>query len=529
MKKQLHPDEIMIICDKYNIAYTSQISLLLGWLYNEKYLIDSYRDCIDKVTKLESRKLKNWSDHELGITLKKLISENNALSDESIRFYSLLFFGVNNSIQLTGTINRNPNETIQLKLSNDQIMAESSLTLSFESITHQDAQLIEGEFKKLLENKNMDFDFVKYFIYQAFLISCLENSKNLNIFYKHVIDFTELFNVKFNSENDSLDKELGNFILKIYNEYSLFPYDCVNSISQHIYVPFYSREEDKFGNEEFPNCVELTLYSLCNMLLWNPETRMYRDPPIGSKVNRMFSGNKIKKNPDYITSNEWSRIIQDIENSELVDFDTNIIETFHTSYKKLYYKKSNINGFKNPVKNEIKSGLFNMLNFFIEIMGIDKSIKEKYMNVFDSEDSTIVDKTKLSNLLIEIFEIFIPKGSIDSDKIKYERLGFFRNISRFDIFGTFLFPVKLKSVNLEFDLILYIYDSHTEMHLRNYKNYNNKASIDELIQYFDIFKDSKNEKEVVCHFIKSFVNLNYQITMNRKLKKLKKFPLFFDG
>lgn len=167
--------------------------------------------------------------------------------------------------------------------------------------------------------------------------------------------------------------------------------------------------EFSFINEEsFSDCSDILLLNICNALLFDP-----KNPTHHFNVSNLNQDSKLaefyKKYPKIFTvtseiREDWSRVVQCLSDFKTID---------HSEYKThlIVYKREN-------QRNEIKSGIINMMNVLIKIFQIDhKTFWNKK-----------ITKETIGDLLAKLFKILKAKiGVKNGFKINFDSDAFSEN------------------------------------------------------------------------------------------------------
>ncbi|KAM0679520.1 hypothetical protein GINT2_002364 [Glugoides intestinalis] len=204
-----------------------------------------------------------------------------------------------------------------------------------------------------------------------------------------------------------------------------FPYSRFNLPVSNISIPSYIRGKD--GKEEqfdennlFADCAEIGIMQLCNCLLFNPKYKICELSHLGNaklepeledfyeKHSNPFASTTLEKR------NDWSKVVQD--RRDLVKPDDN---NFQTHW--IIYNRDN--------RNEIDTGLINMMSVLALIFGIDRKA------IFDGLDEGNILK-RFEKLLqaVAIPGMSVEIDKADSDTVKSSVINS-RSHSRTEFFG----------------------------------------------------------------------------------------------
>ncbi|KAM0680567.1 hypothetical protein GINT2_001255 [Glugoides intestinalis] len=214
----------------------------------------------------------------------------------------------------------------------------------------------------------------------------------------------------------NINIDWANALVKIYLTNNTFPYSRFNLPVSNISIPSYIRGKD--GKEgyfhektRYADCVEVAIMQLCNCLLFNPK---YNSCDLSHLENAALTP-EIKefyeKHPDPYASithekrNDWSKVLED--RPDLIAPDNNIFQT-----NKIIYNNDN--------RNELDTGLINMMSVLVLIFGVDREL------IFDEFN----EENILERLEILLKELAAPgmnvkientdPNELDSSKVYFE-------------------------------------------------------------------------------------------------------------
>jgi hypothetical protein len=261
-----------------------------------------------------------------------------------------------------------------------------------------------------------DSKVIKLLMLHSFIINILDDVNHLKEYLLIILNKITNFEGIPKLEIDALDR-----VLLFRDIYEKFPYSDKNQPPSNTSIPIYDGETKIFiPTQTFSDCADVMLLNLCNCLLYDSKNLCYSTEklPKGSDIelfyqkhNRLFTiTNEIR--------NEWSMVIQGLDNFEPED---------KSPYKldKITYKIA-------QKRNEVKSGIINMMNVLIKIFNINheelwkdfegkNDIESKLKQLFSliSSDST---KISISNCRFEEREVVTSRkeilGSFDIERLQ---------------------------------------------------------------------------------------------------------------
>lgn len=288
----------------------------------------------------------------------------------------------------------------------------------------------------LNENKskvfsNNDTQLIKLMMIHSFIINLLDDKNHLKEYFSFIVE-----NIKNLERIPHLNADVIDHILRIKNHYLGFPYSKINQPPSNSKIPVYDREKKKFLEDvTFSDCADVLLLNLCNCLLYDPVKLCYSTDNLheDSDICKFYQKyNKLYTITDEIR-NDWSKVIQGLD-----DF---------TSEDKSKYKLNKIVYLMKGMRNEVKSGIINMMNILIKICNIDH---ENFWKDFKGIE-------KINEKLLQLFNQISTSGSriwIVNCNFKEERIE-----KRMEIIGSF--DVIFEREN---GIIVVITVEHSERH-----------------------------------------------------------------
>lgn len=288
--------------------------------------------------------------------------------------------------------------------------------------------------------------------------------------------------------------------LRSNKEFMSFPYSNMNRPPSNVLIPIFNRakkeEENPFIEDSlFPDCADVLLLNICNCLLFDTNTGTYCTAtlPEGSEIAKFYT----KHNKLFVISKEirkeWSKVVQGLD-----DFNDEIKKKPYNTHLIVY---------KREMRNEIKSGIINMMNVLIKIFKVDH---KAFWRNFKGKRSIEGKLNQLFNLITPSFE----NRSL-SEKIYLEELFEFDSMGRRDFSGHFNLIFKLPT-ETEVTVNIKHFTSHAEMSFvqSENKNCDNK-------DICALYKSLPNtlpliflKKYIEPSLSKSYVNLDCDILQN---------------
>ncbi|KAM0680310.1 hypothetical protein GINT2_001364 [Glugoides intestinalis] len=230
------------------------------------------------------------------------------------------------------------------------------------------------------------------------------------------------------------DVDWADALVKIYLTNNTFPYSKFNLPVSNISIPSYIRgkdgEEGYFDEKtRYADCADVAIMQLCNCLLFNTKDKICKlshlekaklEPELEDFYkthSNPFASTTLKKRKD------WSKVVQDRRDLTLPD--NNDFQTH-----RIIYNRDN--------RNEIYSGLINMMSVLALIFGIDRN------PIFDGLDEGNILKRfeeLLQGLVAPGMSVEIDKAG--SDTLKSSVINS-RSHSRTEFFGKVLITFSYK-------------------------------------------------------------------------------------
>ncbi|KAM0680654.1 hypothetical protein GINT2_001342 [Glugoides intestinalis] len=230
------------------------------------------------------------------------------------------------------------------------------------------------------------------------------------------------------------DVDWADALVKIYLTNNTFPYSKFNLPVSNISIPSYIRgkdgEEGYFDEKtRYADCADVAIMQLCNCLLFNTKDKICKlshlekaklEPELEDFYkthSNPFASTTLKKRKD------WSKVVQDRRDLTLPD--NNDFQTH-----RIIYNRDN--------RNEIYSGLINMMSVLALIFGIDRK------PIFDGLDEGNILKRfeeLLQGLVAPGMSVEIDKAG--SDTLKSSVINS-RSHSRTEFFGKVLITFSYK-------------------------------------------------------------------------------------
>lgn len=235
-----------------------------------------------------------------------------------------------------------------------------------------------------------------------------------------------------------------------------FPYSTDNKPPSNVNIPIYdrSRKDDKnpfIDNSLFPDCADVLILNICNCLLFDPNTETYSTEtlPEGSDIAKFYSNHR---SPFKITMDirkEWSRVVQGLD-----DFAS---EPSNPPYN------THLIAYKREKRNEIKSGMINMMNVLIKIFHLDHRV---FWSNFRGQHN-------MEKKLKDLFSTINPNFQDRSLEIRLDtqNLSEFKSMDRKDFSGSFKMIFNLPD-NAKITMNITHFHFHAEMNFLSYENRN---------------------------------------------------------
>lgn len=199
---------------------------------------------------------------------------------------------------------------------------------------------------------------LKILLIHSYVINTLEDKEHFKIYV-----FRIRSSIKYKKElipEYSNKKEINEF-KNLYNDYTSlsFPYSDLNQPETNVNLPIFIRiSKIIYEEDQFLDTVGITILHLCNCIFWDSSKKKYDLNHLKldrkSKLRKFY--NKHGKSMYPLTKkirNDWSKVIQDLDNHSFVDDGV--------------YKTYNIEYMKKNCRNMLKSGVLNISSALIKI------------------------------------------------------------------------------------------------------------------------------------------------------------------
>ena len=379
-----------------------------------------------------------------------------------------------------------------------------------------------------------DQKMIKLLVIHAFIIYSLENKEDLKKYLKFILERVEIQDVDIYVSNiDILDG-----VSKLQQKFKSFPYSELNQPPSNSSIPIYDRKTDSFEeNKMFADCADVLLLNICNCLFYDPENCCYSTENLdkNSNLSKFYQKHSRLFTITEDIRREWTKVIQGLENFGIVDGNDCEFKTHLIVYLR-------------GKRNEIKSGIINMMNVLIKICNVNHKV---FWDDFDGYN--------LEAKLEQLFKFISPKFQWNRLKIKVNSnsLSAFESRGRIDFIGTFeliFFQPDNKTVKLKIiqglkhaktEIITFEQDNKNEIVIPEitshfyrlpvvvFRNYVTSAQnkVNTGNRYQDIFtriyfsgitETNDQKKELLLDICKSIINLenNYFVTENSKRSKI---------
>ncbi|KAI5183761.1 hypothetical protein NEIRO03_1335 [Nematocida sp. AWRm78] len=254
--------------------------------------------------------------------------------------------------------------------------------------------LIQYYIFEYLDSENSVIEFANA-VY-SMLEECIAAKKDEQS-HEEVKYLEKILNNCFVESNDAVTNEWIVPALDIlYNERpldSVFPFSGDIDVPCYQCVPVYNRKMDVFINKDiYGNCAEAGLLSLFCCFAYDPATKEYTTEHMGEvspDLKRFFAKYNKPFELTYAMYNEWSKVVADLDNKNIVYVEEN--------------------------RNEISPGIINMLRVVAEVTGRysqeEKSFKEFSAPLEKKEDASKLLK-KVNSYAEELFTSLSKKCSL---------------------------------------------------------------------------------------------------------------------
>ena len=286
-----------------------------------------------------------------------------------------------------------------------------------------------SKIRKILFNTNnriekmfneVDECHVKLMTIHSFILNSLDDKNDLKYYLNKILEKIHYpSNIGIYQFKFDLMKEV--IAMDTFNLY--FPYSEFNPPSPNGITPIYDRKTDQFdSNTTFSDCAEILVLHICNCLLYDSENLRYSTKELDpnsdifkfyQKYNRIFSLNdEVRK--------DWSRVIQGHDN-------------FSNSDEGKYKLNSIL--YLNSNRNELDTGIINMMNILIKIFNINHEI---FWNDFNNRPHIEYKLQKLFEIITPCFSKRIISIEMIDPSFKEIETG-----SRTEFYGSFNLVVTL--------------------------------------------------------------------------------------
>ena len=331
---------------------------------------------------------------------------------------------------------------IFLKILREEAYVEESDETTIESFEKVKKLLLNNQVGNLTYIFN--FRLIKLMTIHAFIMNALDSENDLEEYLILILEgLEEGESIETYDENCDI---LGQ-VLKIQQDFKSFPFSELNKPPSNVSIPIYNRKKDEFIlSKPFSDCADILLLNICNALFYDPHNCCYSIKHLNpnSDLAKFYQKHSQLFTTTDDIRNDWSKVVQGLN-----DFPI----TTQNKYKlnKIMYTKEK--------RNEISTGIINMMNILIHICNIDHG---KFWADFDGKN--------IESKLINLFEILKPKfpGQIFEAWNLPESYSEFKSKERIDFEGIFFLgfyqPNKTK-------ILLKVFHNaqHSEMNLVDYQ------------------------------------------------------------
>ena len=293
-----------------------------------------------------------------------------------------------------------------------------------------------------------DVRLLKLMTIHAFALNALSEKADLKSYLEKIIEKLDNFEVKTYEFNCDVFQK----VLEVEKKYKNFPYSLFNQPPSNDLIPVFDRskkdEENPFiESMKFSDCADVLLLNICNCLFFDPNNSLYSTSTLdpNSDLSKFYQ----KHSKQFIITEEirkeWSRVIQGLDDFEVVK------DSIFKTHQIVYLKDK---------RNELKSGIINMMNALIKICEIDH---KQFWADFDG--------TNIEDKLQELFEEITPEFANREMEICMISSKFkpFKFLNRTDFEGSFKLEFNYTNgteITVEVQIIHY----HSKMELTNYYN-----------------------------------------------------------
>lgn len=271
----------------------------------------------------------------------------------------------------------------------------------------------QKESKSIYDNKE-----IKLMMIHSFIISTLDNPEYIEMYLRSILNNIRLSDLESNYPKVNILEEM----IAIYQNEIGFPFSLSNPPPSNINIPVYIRETGTYDlNKMYPDCADVLLLNICNCLFYDTKNFRYSldhlnlDPQ--SDLAVFYSKHQTIFDITPEIRSEWSKVVEG-----LPDFKAHDTSEFRTDL--IVYKVDH--------RNEIKSGIINMMNVLIKICNFNH---ENFWN--DMTGKNMPDYIKLK--ITELLQLMSNKNI----EIRIEDLRLFNSKDRVDFTGDVIVTFRL--------------------------------------------------------------------------------------
>lgn len=271
----------------------------------------------------------------------------------------------------------------------------------------------QRESQSIYDNKE-----IKLMMIHSFIISTLDKPEYIEMYLRSILNNIRLGDLELNYPKVEILDEM----IAIYQNEIGFPFSLNNPPPSNINIPVYIRETGTFDlNKMYPDCADVLLLNICNCLFYDTENFRYSLDHLNldsqSDLAVFYSNHQTIFDITPEIRSEWSKVVEG-----LPDFKAHDTSEFRTDL--IVYKVD--------YRNEIKSGIINMMNVLIKICNLNH---EKFWNDMTGKNMPDYIKIKLAELL----QLMSNKNI----EIRIEDLRFFNSKDRVDFTGDVFVTFRL--------------------------------------------------------------------------------------
>lgn len=281
---------------------------------------------------------------------------------------------------------------------------------------------------------------IKIMMLNSFVINILDDEEDLRGYLKIILE--KITNIE---ELPHLSINVIEQVLFLRKYYSGFPYSDLNQPPSNSRIHIYDRKNEKFiHNELFSDCVDVLLLNICNCLFYDSVNFCYslEKLPENSAIYKFYQRHTNLFTITDEIREEWSKVIQDLDDFPIEDDSK--------------YKLNKIQYVLKNMRNELNSGIINMMNVLIRICNIDHG---EFWRDFKGKQNISEKIEKLFTMLSAgNCTISLGKSKFEEEKID----------KRMEVLGKF--DVRFECSNgIDVGIVVGHSDRHAEMIVSKYE------------------------------------------------------------